>query len=98
MVSTRPEVQHRCGGEQRWVLCLLRGSFSLGEKYFHDGLTSTALPAMMLDMKTASALGLATDDSLRASRLTLSRQAGVPVGKSHGGGVPERPNPETAAL
>ena len=61
-------------------------SFSLGGKYFHDGLTSTALPAMMLDMKTASALGLATDDSLGALRLTLSRQAGVPVGKSHGGG------------
>ena len=98
MVSTRPEVQHRCGGEQRWVLCLLRGSFSLGGKYFHNGLTNTALSAMMLDMKTASASRLQTGDSLGALRLTLSQQAGVPVGKSHGGGVLEWPNPETAAL
>ena len=61
-------------------------SFSLGGKYFHNGLTNTALSAMMLDMKTASTLGLATDDSLRASRLTRDQQTGVPVGKSHGGG------------
>ena len=70
-----------------WRCCACFGVFGLGGKYFYDGLTSTALPAMVFDVKTTSAARPQTGDSLRASCFTLGQQAGVPVGESHGGGA-----------
>ena len=69
-----------------WRLCACFGVFGLGGKYFYDGLTSTALPAMVFDVKTTSAARPQTGDSLRVSCFTLGQQAGAPVGESHGGG------------
>ena len=65
---------------------LASGSFGLGGKYFYDGLTSTALPAMVFDVKTTSAARLRTGDSLRVPRLARTgRLASLRANRTGGG-------------
>ena len=77
---------------------LAGGLWVLAKNISYDGLTSTALPDTMFNVKMTSAPRLPAGDSLRVPRLILNQRTAIPVGKSHGGGVLERPNPATAVF